>query len=70
MIVQFDLVRRFGVRVHFVEGLEETIVYFPVPDPDKDLAFVRAGLGVEDRQWAADRILSEALAERVSLEQA
>ena len=63
----FELIRQFGVRVHMVEGLNEMAVYCPLPDPDDDLAFVRAGLDAEDLHWAAEQILAEALAERASL---
>lgn len=58
----FDLVRRFGVRIVEVPGLAEDTIYVH----DRDLALVRAELGPEGRTAAAQWLLSEALAERLT----
>lgn len=57
----FELVRRFGTRVHWIEGLEERVIYCP----ERDVAFVRAGLDEESRRAVSAWILGEALSERV-----
>lgn len=59
--MQFDLVRRFGTRVHEVEGLVEPFVYCP----GLDVAFVRAGLDEEDRRQVAEQVLAWALADQL-----
>lgn len=56
----FELVRRFGTRVHWIEGLEEEVVYCP----ESDVAFVRAGLDEESRRSVSAWILGEALSAR------
>lgn len=60
--MEFDLVQRFGIRIHEVEGLAETAVYVP----ECDLAFVRAGLDPDCRARTASWLLSEALSELAS----
>lgn len=62
--MQFDLVRRFGVRVHEVEGLDEDIVFCPA----SDVAFIRAGLDARDRTQVAEWLLCAALGERSALD--
>lgn len=57
----FELVRRFGTRVHWVEGLAERVIYCP----EQDVAFVRSGLDEATRRSVAAWVLGEALSERV-----
>lgn len=56
----FELVRRFGTRVHWIEGLDERVIYCP----EQDVAFVRAGLDEETRRSVSAWILGEALSGR------
>lgn len=44
----FELVRRFGTRVHWVEGLAERVIYCP----EQDVAFVRSDLDETTRTSA------------------
>ena len=60
----FELVRRFGTRVHWIEGLEERAIYCA----DHDIAFIRAGLDEEARRSTAHWVLSEALAARANVQ--
>ena len=63
----FDLCVRFGVRVHLVPGLDEDVMFAPVPDPGKDAAFVRAEMPAESWPETASWILSQALSVRSEL---
>lgn len=60
----FEMVRRFGTRVHEVDGLIEPLIYCP----ESDVAFVRAGLDLTERLRLARWVLTEALTERASLD--
>lgn len=60
--MQFELSRRFGVRVHDVDGLDEDLVYVPT----QGLAFVNRDLDPHRRREVADWLLSEALLEELS----
>lgn len=57
----FELVRRFGTRIHWIEGLEEEVIYCP----DQDVAFVRAGLDEESRRSVSAWILGESMSAHV-----
>lgn len=56
----FELVRRFGTRLHWIEGLDEEVIYCPAAD----VAFVRAGLDEEARRSVSAWILGEAFGAR------
>lgn len=56
----FDHVRRFGTRVHCVEGLDEEVIYCPV----SDVAFIRAELDEESRRSTSAWVFGEAVAAR------
>lgn len=59
--MQFDLVKRFGVRVYQVAELDEDIIYVA----DRHVAFVRDDLSPEVLRETADWLLSEAMSERM-----
>lgn len=62
--MQFDLVKRFGIRIHEVDDLDEDVIYIG----DRAIAFVRADLTDEVRQETADWLLCEAMSDRMSAE--
>lgn len=57
----FELVRRFGTRIHWIEGLLEEAIYCP----ENDVAFVRAGLDEAARRRVSAWVLGQAMSERV-----
>lgn len=56
-VVEFELVRRFGVRILEDPELDVDVCYVG----ERRLAIVRAGLDDFTRAWCADWLLSEAL---------
>lgn len=56
----FELVRRFGTRLYWIDGLDEEVIYCP----ENDVAFVRAGLAEESRRSVSAWILAQAMSER------
>jgi len=54
-VAQFEIVRRFGIRVLEVVGLGEDVIYVA----DASLALIDSGLSLDQRSLAADWVLSE-----------
>lgn len=57
--MEFDLVRRIGIKVVEVDGLDVCVAYVP----ERHVALVRTGLEAIARTQAADWLLAEATRE-------